>query len=49
LGRSFSNINLGFELGKRGMASENLIEEKYFKINIGLSLNDLWFQKRKIN
>lgn len=49
LGRSFSNINLGFELGKKGTTSANLIEEKYFKINIGLSLNDMWFQKRKIN
>ena len=49
LGRSFSNINLGFELGKRGTSTANLIEENYFKINIGLSLNDLWFQKRKIN
>ncbi|WP_298477889.1 hypothetical protein [uncultured Maribacter sp.] len=49
LGRSFSNINLGFELGKKGTTSADLIEEKYFKINIGLSLNDMWFQKRKIN
>ncbi len=49
LGRSFSNLNLGFELGRRGTTSANLIEESYFKINVGLSLNDLWFQKRKIN
>lgn len=49
LGRSFSNLNLGFELGRRGTTRANLIEESYFKINIGLSLNDFWFQKRKIN
>ncbi len=49
LGRSFSNINLGFELGKRGTTRANLVEESYFKINVGLSLNDRWFQKRKIN
>ncbi|WP_291867075.1 hypothetical protein [Maribacter sp.] len=49
MGRSLSNISLGFELGKKGTTSANLIEEKYFKINIGLSLNDMWFQKRKIN
>lgn len=49
LGRSFSNLNLGFELGRRGTTSADLIEESYFKINVGLSLNDLWFQKRKIN
>jgi len=45
----FSNINLGFEIGKRGTTDANLIEENYFKVNVGLSLNDKWFQKRKIN
>ena len=49
LGNSFSNLNLGFELGKRGTTDANLIEESYFKVNVGLSLNDLWFQKKKIN
>ena len=49
MGRSFSNINLGFELGRRGTTKANLVEESYFKINVGLSLNDRWFQKRKIN
>ena len=49
LGRSFSNLNLGFELGRRGTTRANLIEESYFKFNVGLSLNDRWFQKRKIN
>jgi len=45
----FSNVNLGFEIGKRGTTEMMLIEENYFKINLGLSLNDRWFQKRKIN
>ncbi|MCK0161577.1 hypothetical protein [Allomuricauda sp. F6463D] len=49
LGTSFSNLNLGFELGRRGTTDANLIEESYFKINVGLSLNDRWFQQRKIN
>ncbi|MDP5062965.1 MAG: hypothetical protein NWP64_13670 [Maribacter sp.] len=49
LGRSFSNLNLGFEFGKKGTTRANLIEESYFKLNVGLSLNDRWFQKRKIN
>lgn len=49
LGRSFSNLNVGFELGTRGTTRANLIEENYFKVNVGLSLNDRWFQKRKIN
>ncbi len=49
LGGSFSNLNLGFEWGKRGTTAAALIEEKYFRVNIGLSFNDRWFQKRKIN
>jgi hypothetical protein len=49
LGNSFSNLNLGFELGRRGTTDANLIEESYFKVNVGLSLNDRWFVKRKIN
>jgi hypothetical protein len=49
MGGSFSNVNVGFEWGKRGTTAADLIEEKYFKVNIGLSLNDRWFLKRKIN
>tara|TARA_R110002167_G_scaffold262525_13_gene469171 strand:- start:779 stop:2068 length:1290 start_codon:yes stop_codon:yes gene_type:complete len=49
LGRSLSNLNIGFELGKRGTTSADLIEENYLKINLGFSFNDLWFLKRKIN
>ncbi len=49
LGRSFSNLNIGFEIGKRGTIDADLIKENYFKINVGLSLNDKWFHKRKIN
>ncbi|MCL6267667.1 hypothetical protein [Flagellimonas myxillae] len=49
LSSSFSNLNLGFEVGKRGTTDENLIEEGYFNIKVGLSLNDKWFFKRKID
>ncbi len=49
LGGAFSNMNIGFELGRRGTTAAGLIEESYLKVGIGLSLNDRWFQKRKIN
>ncbi len=49
LGNAFSNVNLGFELGRRGTTVANLVRESYLKINVGLSLNDQWFLKRKIN
>ncbi|MBS9462007.1 hypothetical protein KIM67_06255 [Flagellimonas sp. 389] len=46
---AFSNLNLGVELGRRGTTDQNLIEENYIKINVGLSLNAKWFEKRRIN
>ncbi|NNK76315.1 MAG: hypothetical protein HKP42_09680 [Maribacter sp.] len=46
---SFSNVNLGFEIGNRGTTAADLIKENYFKVNLGLSLNDIWFRKRRIN
>ncbi len=49
LGNDFSNLNLGFELGRRGTTVADLIEENYLKVNIGLSFNARWFRKRKIN
>ncbi|MBC7523529.1 MAG: hypothetical protein H7239_03730 [Flavobacterium sp.] len=44
---TFSNINIGAEIGQRGTVLGGLIRENYANISIGLSLNDLWFQKRK--
>lgn len=44
---SFSNINFGFELGKRGTTSSSLVQENYAKFSVGLSFNDRWFVKRK--
>jgi len=49
LGATFSNVNLGFELGRRGTTKANLVRESYLKVNVGFSLNDKWFIKRKIN
>lgn len=49
LPNSFSNLNLGFELGRRGTTVANLIRENYLNISVGLSLNDKWFRKRKID
>lgn len=46
---SFSNLNLGFEIGKRGTKNSGLVQENYMNVFIGLSLNDKWFTKRKID
>ena len=45
----YSNANIGFEYGKRGSQDNGLIQESYYNLIIGLSLNDIWFIKRKFN
>jgi hypothetical protein len=46
---SFSNVNFGFEIGKKGTTSGNLVQENYANLSVSLSLNDRWFEKRKFN
>ena len=46
---SFSNVNFGFELGKKGTTNSNLVQENYANFSVSLSLNDKWFEKRKFN
>ncbi|WP_347373135.1 hypothetical protein [Aequorivita sp. Q41] len=46
VGRLFSNVNLGFELGKRGTTDFGLIQENFFNTFLSFSLNDRWFEKR---
>jgi hypothetical protein len=46
---TFSNVNVGFELGTKGTTKSNLVKENYANINISFSLNDQWFQKRKFD
>jgi hypothetical protein len=47
IGRSLSNLNVGFEYGTKGTTGSNLVQENYFGIYIGLSVNDLWFKRTK--
>jgi long-subunit fatty acid transport protein len=49
LGGSFSKINIGLEMGRKGTIYNNLVEENYFNVSIGLSLSDKWFVKRKFD
>ncbi len=44
---SLSNVNVGLEVGKKGTTSANLVQENYFSLSIGVSLNDKWFVKSK--
>jgi len=46
VGRMFSSLNLGFEVGRLGTTNQGLVEETFFNTFISLSLNDKWFEKR---
>ncbi|NQV77434.1 MAG: hypothetical protein HQ490_03670 [Lutibacter sp.] len=48
LSQQLSNINLGFEFGKRGNTNNGLVQENYFNFRLSLSLNDKWFNKLEI-
>jgi hypothetical protein len=45
--RSNTFFHIGFEMGRRGTTSNNLIEDNYKRVFISLSLYDYWFFKRK--
>jgi len=49
LKRFKSNLNVGAEVGRRGTIEDGLIMERYWKIKLGLTLNDVWFIKRKFD
>jgi hypothetical protein len=49
VGRLFSNVNLGIELGRRGTTDAGLIQENFINTFLSLSLNDKWFDKRYLD
>lgn len=44
-----SSLDLAFKVGKRGNKTENILEETYYKVYFGITLNDQWFIKRKFD
>lgn len=44
-----SNINIGVEYGSRGTTNTGLVKEDFLNFIVSLSLNDKWFNKRKID
>lgn len=49
LPRSLSKVNIGLEVGQCGTKSMGLIQERYFKATVGISVFERWFLKRKYN
>lgn len=49
---SVSSVNLGFSTGLRGVGESQSLSERYYGINVGISIapgGDRWFVKRKLN
>ncbi|MFI1773230.1 hypothetical protein [Thalassobellus citreus] len=44
-----SMINIGYTYGNKGQITNGLIKENYHLFSINLSLEGIWFQKRKYN
>ncbi len=47
LPKTLSKFNIGLELGQCGTKSDNLIQERYINMTIGISIHERWFMKRK--
>ena len=47
LPRSLSKVNLAMEVGQYGTKQDGLIQERYFKFDVGVSVFERWFIKRK--
>lgn len=47
LPRTLSKVNLALEVGQFGTHQDNLIRERYVKLNVGVSVNERWFVKRR--
>ena len=47
--RQFSNVDVGFKFGSRGLITETLVKENYFVMSLGLNLGQKWFRKRKFD
>jgi len=45
--RPSSTINIAFEYVHRGTKENNLLNENYFRIHLGLTLTDIWFIKNQ--
>jgi hypothetical protein len=44
-----SLVNLSMQYGQRDGSLDSAISEEYFKFSLGLTVNDVWFYRRKID
>ena len=47
--KNVAHINLAADFGSIGAADKALVKENYYRLTVGLVLNDIWFIKRKFD
>lgn len=47
LRKSASILNIGIEIGQNGTIENSLIQERFFKVAMGISIKENWFRKGK--
>ena len=47
LRKTFSTLNIGAEVGQRGKDENGLVQENFFNLQLGVTINDKWFIKRQ--
>lgn len=47
LSTQYARINTALDIGRRGTTQNGLAREFFVKFSVGVSLNDIWFTKRK--
>ncbi len=45
--RALSGIKLGFEYSQRGSIDQNLMQEDFYRLNIGINIYERWFIRRR--
>lgn len=49
LSEPIGRMNMSFEVGRRGTIESGLLQENFFRVSIGMSINDRWFTRYKID
>lgn len=47
--RGSTLLNFAFTGGRKGTTNQGLVKEDYMRFNVGVTINDLWFIKRKFD
>jgi len=47
LGKNKSRMNISFEYMQKGVKSDKMLQESYFRMVLGVSFSDKWFQRYK--